>query len=287
MVVDKPAGMGSTDAVTLARKAIGARKAGHAGTLDRPATGILAIAFGEATKTITHLVDAEKSYRFAVRFGIATSTCDAAGDVVFRSDRRPDDSDIENALTLFRGNIMQVPPAFSAVRISGQRAWKLAMRGEAVEIEPRPLLVSRLVMTGWENADTATFEMICGKGGYVRAIARDLGEALGCYGHAAWLRRTATGPFSEANSISADRLRDPPEDLLEHLLPLEAGLAGLPEVRCNITEAERIRSGNPVSLSGSRSLTDDVAWASHEGSAVAVGLLDQGVFSPRRVFARC
>ncbi|KZY40229.1 tRNA pseudouridine(55) synthase, partial [Roseovarius sp. HI0049] len=247
LVVDKPAGMTSTAVVNKVRWALQAKKAGHAGTLDPAATGVLAVALGEATKTVPYITDALKAYEFSVRLGQATNTDDEEGEVIATSDVRPDDEAIKAALGAYVGEIMQVPPKYSAVKIDGQRAYKLAREGEEVEIEARPLWVEELLMTDRPDADHVTLEMVCGKGGYVRAIARDLGEALGCYGHVAWLRRIWSGPFEAEQGISleeVDRLAHTPE-LDAWLRPLEDGLDGLPQVSCTEEGAVRLRNGNP------------------------------------------
>ena len=287
LVVDKPAGMTSTAVVNKVRWALQAAKAGHAGTLDPAATGVLAVALGEATKTVPYITDALKAYRFAVRFGTATNTDDAEGEVIARSDSRPSDEEIKEALQGFVGEIMQVPPKFSAVKIDGQRAYKLAREGEEVEIAARPLWVEELVLIDRPDADTAVLEMVCGKGGYVRAIARDLGEKLGCHGHVDWLRRTWSGPFEAEEGLSIEQIdllaHDPALDT--HIQPLEAGLHDLPEVRCTPEAAARLRNGNPGMVLGGDVEYGDECWASLDGHAVAVGIYKAGELHPSRVFA--
>ena len=198
LVVDKPAGITSTAIVNKVKWAFQAQKAGHAGTLDPAATGVLAITLGEATKTVPYITDALKCYHFRMTFGASTTTDDAEGDVLERSDLRPDDAAIEAALARFRGDIEQVPPQFSAVKVEGERAYDLAREGEAMILAARPLFVERLVIIDRPDVDHVDLEMVCGKGGYVRSIARDLGQALGCLGHVAWLRREWSGPFTAA-----------------------------------------------------------------------------------------
>lgn len=286
LVVDKPAGMTSTAVVNKVRWALQAKKAGHAGTLDPAATGVLAVALGEATKTVPYITDALKAYEFSVRLGQATNTDDEEGEVIATSDTRPDDEAIKAALGAFIGEIMQVPPKYSAVKIDGQRAYKLAREGEEVEIEARPLWVEELVMTDRPDADHVTLEMVCGKGGYVRAIARDLGEALGCYGHVAWLRRIWSGPFEAEEGISLeeiDRLAHTPE-LDARLRPLEDGLEGLPQVSCTEEGAVRLRNGNPGMVIAHDVEYGDECWAAHKGRAVAVGRFKGGELHPSRVF---
>ena len=287
LVVDKPAGMTSTAVVNKVRWALGAAKAGHAGTLDPEATGVLAVAIGEATKTVPYITDALKAYEFSVRLGQATNTDDAEGEVIAESDARPSDDEIKEALNAFIGDIMQVPPKFSAVKIDGQRAYKLARDGEDVEIAARPLFVESLVMLDRPDEDHVLLEMVCGKGGYVRSIARDLGAALGCHGHVEWLRRVWSGPFEATDGISieeVDRLAKQPE-LDEHLLALEVGLDDLPEVTTTVEGATKLRNGNPgIAFPKDDVEYGDECWASLEGHAVAIGRFKGGELHPSKVF---
>lgn len=288
LIVDKPAGMTSTSVVNKVRWALAAKKAGHAGTLDPEATGVLAVALGEATKTVPFITDALKAYRFTVRLGQRTNTDDAEGEVIASSDARPSDDEIKEALHGFVGEIQQVPPQFSAVKIDGERAYKRARDGETMEIEPRPLWVEELVMTGRPDADHVELEMTCGKGGYVRSIARDLGEALGCHGHVLKLRRIWSGPFEAEDGITieqVDALAKSPE-LDAKLLPLEVGLAELPELKCTAEGAARLRNGNPGMVIPGEVDYGDEAWASFEGRAVAVGVFKGGELHPNRVFVQ-
>lgn len=286
LIVDKPAGMTSTSVVNKVRWALAAKKAGHAGTLDPEATGVLAVALGEATKTVPFITDALKAYRFTVRLGQRTNTDDAEGEVIATSDARPSDDEIKEALHGFVGEIQQVPPQFSAVKIDGERAYKRARDGETMEIEARPLWVEELVLTGRPDADHVELEMTCGKGGYVRAIARDLGETLGCHGHVQKLRRIWSGPFDAEDGITVeqiDALAKTPE-LDARLLPLEVGLADLPELRCTPEGAVRLRNGNPGMVIPGDVEYGDEAWASLDGRAVAVGIFKAGELHPNRVF---
>ena len=202
LLIDKPSGMTSSTVVNKVRWAFDAKKAGHAGTLDPDATGLLAIALGEATKTIPYVTNAKKSYSFCIKMGAATNTDDADGEVIATSTKRPTDTEIIEKLKTFQGETMQVPPKFSAVKIDGERAYKLARAGEEVKVSARPLLVSKLILIERPSVDTAILEMTCGKGGYVRAIARDLGDALGCYAHVLNLRRVWAGPFNLKSCIT-------------------------------------------------------------------------------------
>ncbi len=286
LVVDKPAGVGSTTVVNKVKWAFGAQKAGHAGTLDPAATGVLAVALGEATKTVPYVTDAVKCYRFRVTLGAATTTDDAEGTVIETRDMRPTDAEIASALGAFRGEIQQVPPQFSAVKVDGERAYDLAREGEVMDLAARPLWVERLEMLGRPDADHVDLEMVCGKGGYVRSIARDLGRALGCLGHVAWLRREWSGPFNAGDGVSLeeiDRLAKSPEiDGL--LLPLELGLADLPELPCTPEGAVRLKNGNPGMVFSSTAQYGDEAWASYQGRPVAVGIYKAGELHPSRVF---
>jgi tRNA pseudouridine55 synthase len=288
LVVDKPAGLTSTAVVNKVRWALDANKAGHAGTLDPEATGVLAVALGEATKTVPYITDALKAYRFTIRLGQATNTDDAEGEVTATSDIRPDDATIKEALHAFVGDVMQVPPRFSAVKIDGERAYKLARNDAEFEIAARPLWVEELVMTDRPDTDHVVLEMTCGKGGYVRSIARDLGEKLGCHAHVVTLRRLWSGPFEAEDGLTLEQIdalaRTP--DLDAHVLPLETGLADLPELRCTPEGAARLRNGNPGMVLASDVDYGDEAWASLDGRAIAVGIYKAGELHPSRVFNR-
>lgn len=288
LVVDKPAGLTSTAVVNKVRWALDAKKAGHAGTLDPEATGVLAVALGEATKTVPYITDALKAYTFTVRLGQATNTDDAEGEVIAQSDARPTDEQIKEALLPFLGEIMQVPPKFSAVKIDGQRAYKLAREGEDVQIEARPLWVEELIMLDRPDADHVVLEMTCGKGGYVRSIARDLGTALGCYGHVKELRRIWSGPFDAEDGISLERIDELAKspELDQYLRPLEEGLADLPELKCTPQGAVRLRNGNPGMVVATDVEYGEEAWASLDGKAVAVGIYKSGELHPSRVFVQ-
>lgn len=287
IVIDKPAGIGSTAVVGKVRWATGAKKAGHAGTLDPAATGVLVIALGEATKAVPYVTDAHKAYRFAVRFGAETATDDAEGDITATSPARPADEEIRAALAAFRGQIMQVPPQVSAVKVAGERAYDLARAGETVDLAPRPLWVESLRMMARPDQDTAEFEMVCGKGGYVRSVARDLGRALGCLGHVLWLRRIWSGPFRADEALMLDRVEALARtDGIDGLvLPLAAGLTGLPEVRATEDGAARLRHGNPGHVIPAQDLPYGTeAWASLRGAPVAIGRYLGGELHPTRVF---
>ncbi|MEM9425422.1 MAG: tRNA pseudouridine(55) synthase TruB [Pseudomonadota bacterium] len=286
LVVDKPAGITSTAVVNKVRWAFNAKKAGHAGTLDPSATGVLAVALGEATKTVPYVTDALKAYVFTVRFGVATNTDDAEGETIATSDIRPTSDAIQAALAGFQGDIQQVPPAFSAVKVDGERAYAKARAGEDVQLEARPLFVESLKLMNRPDVDHAELEMVCGKGGYVRSIARDLGEQLGCLGHVLTLRRVWSGPFDAEDAVTLDDVetlaRTPALD--EKLLPLSAGLEDLPELPTTPEGATRLRNGNPGLVIASDANFGDTAWASLQGEPVAVGVYKAGELHPTRVF---
>ncbi len=285
LVVDKPAGLTSTAVVNKVKWAFEAKKAGHAGTLDPAATGVLAVALGEATKTVPYVTDAVKAYRFGIRFGAATNTDDAEGDVIATSDMRPTDDAIRAALTEFRGQIQQIPPQYSAVKVEGERAYKLARDGEEMELAARPLYVERLELVARPDAGTAELEMVCGKGGYVRAIARDLGEALGGHAHVLWLRRLWSGPFDLEDAVDFARIeelaRTPEIDAL--LMPVETGLTDLPCLKATELGATRLRNGNPGEVITGAEYGEE-CWAERGGRPVAVGIYRAGTLHPTRVF---
>lgn len=283
LIVDKPAGVGSTDVVGKVRWALDAKKAGHAGTLDPDATGVLAIALGEATKTIPYLTEALKCYDFTVNWGAETSSDDASGQVVKTSDIRPEQDAVLTALPQFTGDIMQVPPAVSAVRVDGQRAYDLAREGEVVELAARPLWVEELQLIDHRN-DQSDLRMICGKGGYVRAIARDLGRQLGCLGHVQSLRRIWSGPFDADDGIAWDRLdRANQAEIEAALLPLESALNDLPHLQATEMGEVRILNGNPGQVTGHAEFGTEV-WVSRLGRPLCIGNYMGGEVQPTRVF---
>ncbi|WP_069301033.1 tRNA pseudouridine(55) synthase TruB [Neptunicoccus sediminis] len=289
LVVDKPAGITSTAVVNKVKWAMNANKAGHAGTLDPEATGVLAVALGEATKTVPYITDALKAYTFTIRLGQATNTDDTEGEVVSSSDDRPTDAQIKAALGAFIGDIEQIPPKFSAVKVDGQRAYKMARGGDDdFELAPRPLWVEDLSFLSRPDADHVELELVCGKGGYVRSIARDLGEKLGCYGHVLTLRRIWSGPFETSDGISLetiDALAKTPE-LDQYLLPLETGLSELPALSCRPEDAARLRNGNPGMVIASDLEYGEEAWVACNGDPVAIGVYKAGELHPTRVFVR-
>lgn len=288
LIFDKPKGMNSTRAVGLVKSLYDAAKAGHAGTLDPLATGVLPIALGEATKTVPFVVEGSKVYRFTVRFGIETDTDDAQGKVTASSDRRPSSPEIEATLPRFTGEIIQVPPRFSALKVEGARAYELARDEEQFELEPRPVSIARLTLVAHPDKDHCILETECGKGTYVRALARDLGRALGSHGHVAALRRTRVGPFGEDRAVSVERLEalaSDRDDLVAALEPVEIALRGIPALAVSAADAARLRRGQPVLLRGRDApILAGTIYAMARGTLVAVGEVSEGELKPRRIF---
>lgn len=282
LVLDKPTGMTSTHAVARLKRIYNAKKAGHAGTLDPLATGILPVAFGEATKTVPFVQDGEKAYRFTVRWGAESNTDDSDGEIVARSDLRPEAAAIEAALPRFIGAIEQVPPAFSAIKIQGERAYDLARDGETVELAPRQVTIYELALLS-HAGEESVFEARCGKGTYVRAIARDMGRLLGCYGHITALRRTRVGPFEEADAVPLATLDDAAE-AARHLLPISAGLGDITRILVDRSDAARLRRGQPMLLRSANAPTEGAAYAACSGVVIAIGDIERGELVPNRVF---
>jgi tRNA pseudouridine55 synthase len=284
--LDKPLGMGSTQAVSMVRRAFDAQKAGHAGTLDPLATGLLAIALGEATKTVPHMTDALKTYTFTVRWGEATVTCDAEGEVRATSAVRPAPQEIADVLPEFTGQIEQEPPVYSAIKIDGQRAYDLARAGEQVEMVTRTVQVESLELIGCPDADHADFEVSCGKGTYVRSLARDMAAALGTEGHVTALRRVATGTVSIDRCVSASVFDDASESQLADVLhPLAAVLGHLPVVDLDELAAAKVAHGNPVATSaGSELRNGDDLLLTRSGAPLAMAQVNDGLIQPVRVF---
>jgi tRNA pseudouridine55 synthase len=286
VVLDKPLGMGSTQAVGRVRWLFSAAKAGHGGTLDPLATGVLPIALGEATKTVPFVMDGRKEYRFTLRFGEARSTEDGEGEVVAESDARPTDAAIRLALPGFTGEIEQVPPAFSALKIAGQRAYDLARAGEAVDLKPRKVLIERLAFLARPDADHADFVVSCGKGTYIRSLGRDLALVLGTVGYVSALRRTAAGPFREEAAISLPKL-----EALGHipalfgvLAPVATALDDIPALALTETQADRLRQGQPVFLPEDAPPSGTLLRAEVGSRLVALVRSDGATAKPVRVF---
>jgi tRNA pseudouridine55 synthase len=293
LVVDKPAGVSSARAVGIVRRAFGAVKAGHAGTLDPLATGVLPVALGEATKTVPFVVEGTKRYRFTVRWGEARSTDDAEGEIIGTSAVRPTSDQIRAALVPMTGQILQAPPAFSAVHIAGQRAYSLARAGRRIDLAPRQVVVHSFALTGRPDEDHADFEVECGKGTYVRSLARDLAAALGTVGYVSSLRRTAAGRFTEAQAISLESLSSLGHSpaAFGHLLTVETVLDDIPALALTETEANRLRCGQVVGVADQVDAeragpleSGCIVWAMVGGKPVALARFEAGGLRPVRVF---
>ena len=292
--LDKPYDLTSTQAVGRVRRIFNARKAGHAGTLDPLATGVLPIALGEATKTVSFMMEAEKTYRFTIAWGRTTDTFDREGRVLAASDVRPAPGSVEAALADFVGEIDQVPPAYSAIKVDGERSYDLARAGEAVELAARRVVIHAARVTGAPDADHVEIEMDCGKGVYVRALVRDLAGALGACGHVSALRRTRVGPFTEPGAIALEKLEDLGHKAraLEALLPVETALDDIPELAVTAEDAFRLKQGRPIVLVPrqvddlrSRLTAGDRTVAAMEGgSLAALCEMRMGRLEPVRVF---
>jgi len=290
LVLDKPVGMTSTHAVAVVRRLFAAKRAGHAGTLDPLASGCLPIALGEATKTVPFVMEGRKTYHFTVRWGEERDTDDAEGAAVHASPARPRPEAIRALLPRFTGTIAQVPPRFSALKIEGERAYDLAREGVTVELAPRPVDIYRLEFVAMPDADHTVLSAECGKGTYVRALARDLGRELGCFGHVAALRRTSVGPFAEASAVPLADLQAASESdggtaSAALLLPVAAGLAALPSLAVSRADAGRLARGQAVLLRGRDApLTEGLVAVSTQGALVALAELEDGELRPRRIF---
>jgi tRNA pseudouridine55 synthase len=290
LVLDKPIGMTSTHAVSVVRRLFQAKRAGHAGTLDPLASGCLPIALGEATKTVPFVMEGRKTYHFTVRWGEERDTDDAEGTVVGTSAERPTPDAIRALLSRFTGTIEQVPPRFSALKVDGERAYDLAREGRVVELAPRPVDIHRLELVSTPAADQTVLAAECGKGTYVRALARDIGRSLGCLGHVAALRRTAVGSFTEACAVRLEALQAASADGAEAapatlLLPVAAGLASLPSFVVSRADASRLARGQAVLLRGRDApLLEGLLAVSAQGGLVALAEIAQGELRPRRIF---
>jgi tRNA pseudouridine55 synthase len=292
VILDKPVGMTSTQAVGAIKRLFSCKRAGHAGTLDPLASGCLPIALGEATKTVPFVMDSRKIYRFTVRWGDERDTDDADGRTVATSDQRPSRADIEAQLPRYIGTIEQVPPRYSAIKIEGERAYDLARDGETVELAARPVEIHRLELVDVPDADHAVFEAECGKGTYVRSLARDMGRALGCLGHIEALRRAAVGPFDEEELISLEQLTAMchraaagEASFADALLPVETALDDIPALAVSRADAARLHRGQAVLLRGRDApIFRGTVYVTASGQLVALAEMDRGEIVPKRVF---
>ena len=293
LVIDKPPGLTSTDVVNRVRRAYDAQKAGHGGTLDPLATGVLPIAFGAATKTVPYVMDGTKLYRFTLKFGEARDTDDADGQVTATATHRPSDAEIEAALPAFRGTIQQTPPAYSAVKVAGERAYDMAREGRAPVLEPRAARVDRFELVDRPDPDTAVFEVQSGKGVYMRSLARDLAVACGTLGHVAALRRLRVGPFAEAGAIPLDKIAGPDHTARaspDLLLPVATALADIPALALTEAEATQLINGQAISLvalmgriPGTADPEGGLARAMAGGRVIGLCRLQDGLLKPERI----
>ena len=292
VVLDKPVGMTSTHAVSVIKRLFSAKRCGHAGTLDPLASGALPIAMGEATKTVPFVMDGRKLYRFTVRWGEERDTDDAEGRVVESSERRPSAEAIRALLPAYLGTIQQVPPRYSAIKIEGERAYDLARDGEVVELTARPVEIARLALMESPDADHAVLEAECGKGTYVRSLARDMGRALGCFGHVSALRRVAVGPFVEETMILLEdleavchRAAAGEGSLADALMPVETALDDIPALAIGRADAARLQRGQAVLLRGRDApIFRGPVYVTVEGQLLALADVDHGEIVPKRVF---
>lgn len=288
LIIDKPAGTGSTDVVNLTRKLLNANKNGHAGTLDPFATGVLPVAFGEATKLIAYVTDGEKEYEFTLKFGIATTTDDCEGEVCGSSSKIPDQEEILQVLPQFTGVIEQVPPAYSAIKINGERAYKLARQGKPVEMKPRRVEIYGLKLLGQNESDSYSFRVRCSKGTYVRTLGRDIALKLGSVGHLTALRRTKCGIFSVQDTILLEKLKNMVYvgERQEKLLPVETSLRDIAEIAVSAEDAVKLTRGQGLSpkLYDVEKLRGKTAAAMFEGCLIAIVRIDERKISPVRVF---
>jgi tRNA pseudouridine55 synthase len=294
LILDKPFDFGSTEAVSKIKWLFNAQKAGHAGTLDPLASGMLPIALGDATKTVPYVMDGRKIYEFTVTWGEERTTDDMEGDVLNTSADRPNEQAIRDLLPNYTGTILQIPPQFSAIKIAGERAYDLARSGEEVEIPAREVEIHRITLLACPDADTAHFEVECGKGTYVRALARDMGRDLGCYGFISELRRSMVAPFAEdamvplAKLVEFEAIEDRDERLAAldaYLIDTSEALSSLPHLIINDDQAHRLKMGNPILLRGRDAPTQEMeAYATARGKLVAIGEIAEGEFRPKRVF---
>ena len=291
IALDKPEGLGSTQALAKVKRLFSAAKAGHGGTLDPLASGLLPIALGEATKTVSWAMDGQKTYQVLVRWGEARTTDDREGEICGNSSYRPTAYDIESILYKFEGEILQTPPKFSAIKVRGERAYDLARAGEEVELAARTVKIEKITLLGLPDADHSEFSVICGKGTYIRSLARDMALALGTVGHVARLRRVAVGPFGEKDMISLEKLMElghkaPGDNAMEGVLrPIETVLDGIPALAVKDAEAQRLRQGQQVLLRGaSAPIAQDAVLVMWGQRPLGICSIEKGSLKPKRLF---
>ena len=285
LLIDKPKGIGSTKVVSTIKKKTGIKKIGHGGTLDPDATGILALALGEATKTVRFIGDFLKTYTFTMRLGIATDTDDSSGKIINQTSVRPETQVIKEALKNFEGHISQVPPKLSAIKINGERAYNLFHQGSQYELSARQVFIKKIQVLKRKNKDEVNLKFTCGKGGYVRSLARDVGDLLGCYGHAHDIRRIACGPFTVENSIGLDEFENmKAPKLLQNVLPTEIVLKEFPNFGCKAKDINTILNGGSYEINKTPKPDYGLAWIRFQNIPLAFGKVKNEIFFPTRVF---
>ena len=284
LIVDKPRGISSFKVVSTIKRILKPKKIGHAGTLDPEATGVLAVALGESTKTIPYQTNTEKNYTFKIVWGKQTDSDDSEGKIINESRKRPDKYEILDILPLFLGNLKQMPPIFSAKKINGKKAYDLARSGQVVNLRPANIQVFKLDLIKVWNKNSAEFFLSCGKGTYVRSIARDVGSALGCFGYAKDIRRTCSGGMDIKRSIEFSLLKTLEKiELIDLILPTQEVLKHIREIKCNELQYNRIKNGQSIKIESTSEGFKSEVWASYKENPVAIGIIDGEVFSPKRI----
>ena len=284
LVIDKPRGLGSTDIVNLVKKRIGFKKVGHGGTLDPDATGLLPIAIGEATKTIRFTENLLKTYEFRVTLGVSTDTDDSSGNIIRRSEKRPNTNDIKKALKNFKGEVQQTPPKLSAIKLNGRRAYDLFRQGLEFKLSPRKIFISEIEIIERKDSENIDLKIICGKGCYVRSLARDLGNELGCFAYAHNIRRTKYGPFNLNKGILLDALKYFKEDeVKENLISISILLKDYPNFECEVENLYNISNGNPIKITNLKNKDYNLAWTHYKNTPLAIGKIKNFIFYPYRV----
>ena len=287
LVINKPKGIGSTTVVNMVKKKLGLRKVGHAGTLDPDATGVLPVALGEATKTVRFVGDTLKKYQFSLCLGSSTDTDDASGTILNYSISIPETAEIKKAFERFKGIIDQVPPKMSAIKINGQRAYKLFRKDHNFEMPVKRVLMKDINLVETEDKSTVTIEVTCGKGFYIRSLARDIGNYLKCYGHADNIRRLEYGPFCLSHSIDIDVLKEKQNSSFKQkILPLEFVLQNVPKIECLKNNLRDVLNGNSIYIEKIEVPDHEIACLFYEGKLLAYGRVNDQIFSPSRVFKK-
>ncbi len=284
LIIDKPRGISSFKVVSIIKRLLKPTKIGHAGTLDPEATGVLAVALGEATKTITYQTNTEKRYTFKIIWGKQTDTDDSEGNIINESKERPKKCEIIDILPLFLGNLKQMPPNFSAKKVNGEKAYQLARRGEFVDLKATEIQIFKLKLLKYYDRNAAEFFLSCGKGTYVRSVARDMGNTLGCLGHAKDIRRLNSGGLDIENSISLSSLQTlEKNEIMNLILPTQEVLKFMMEIKCNESQLHKIKNGMPIKYDIFFEEPSFRVWASYRNIPIAIGTINGDIFSPKRV----